>query len=471
MLIPSIDIMNGRAVQLVGGERFELDGGDPLELAERFSVFGELAVIDLDAAMGKGSNLELVAEIASRWPARVGGGVRDEATMTRLLDAGARRVIVGTRAEPAFLSAFPRERLLAALDNKKGVVMTEGWKTGTGVSVMDRARQLAPYVSGFLITAIDIEGSMSGIDIDATTRLVQSIRALGSDQGDQGTAPSVDSGTGREAFAGGIVIAGGITTASEVAALDAIGADAQVGMALYKGVLSPADAIAACMHSDRADGLWPTVVCDEDGVALGLVYSDTDSLRAAITRRAGVYHSRKRGLWHKGESSGDTQVLLRVDVDCDRDALRFTVRQSGAGFCHRGMRTCFGVPGADGFGGDGHGFPLLTATTQRRLAEVSSGNAPKGSYTARLFTEPGLLAAKIVEEGTELAEASGPERAAEEAADLLYFASVKLAKEGATLSDVARVLDRRAMKVTRRPGNAKLPYAEKGNEPWKTGIH
>ena len=83
MLIPSIDIMGGRAVQLVGGERFELDGGDPLELAARFSVFGELAVVDLDAALGKGSNLELVAEIASRWPSRVGGGVRTEEEIGR----------------------------------------------------------------------------------------------------------------------------------------------------------------------------------------------------------------------------------------------------------------------------------------------------------------------------------------------------------------------------------------------------
>ena len=116
MLVPSIDVMGGRAVQLVGGERFELDCGDPLELAERFSVLGELAVVDLDAAMGKGSNLDLVAEIASRYPARVGGGVRDDATMTRLLDAGARSVMVGTMATPEFLSSYPADRLVAALD-------------------------------------------------------------------------------------------------------------------------------------------------------------------------------------------------------------------------------------------------------------------------------------------------------------------------------------------------------------------
>jgi phosphoribosyl-ATP pyrophosphohydrolase/phosphoribosyl-AMP cyclohydrolase/histidinol dehydrogenase len=135
------------------------------------------------------------------------------------------------------------------------------------------------------------------------------------------------------------------------------------------------------------------------------------------------------------------------------------------------MRTCFGPPGVDGLGGDEKGFQLLAKTTARRLAELTDGSAPKGSYTARLYTEPGLLAAKLVEEANELAEAEGPVRSAEEAADLLYFASVKLAREGASLSDVERVLDRRAMRVSRRPGNAKLPYVEKGNEAWKTGIH
>jgi phosphoribosyl-ATP pyrophosphohydrolase len=451
MLIPSIDIMGGRAVQLVGGERFELDGGDPRELAERFSVFGEIAVVDLDAALGKGSNLELVAAIASRYPCRVGGGVRDESTMRRLLDAGARSVMVGTKANPEFLSAFPRDRLIAALDFKRGIVMAEGWKASTGATVTDKAAELAPFVGGFLVTAIDIEGSLSGIDMDASRALVESIRAAG--------------------FDGALTMAGGVTSAAEVAALDAMGVDAQVGMALYKGVLEPSDAFAACLSSDRPDGLWPTVVCDESGVALGLVYSDAESLRAALTERAGIYRSRRRGLWRKGESSGDRQILVRVDADCDRDALRFTVRQSGAGFCHRGTRTCFGATGADGFGGDERGFPLLSRTTARRLAEVASSEAPAGSYTARLFTEPGLLAAKIAEEAAELCEAKGPERSAEEAADLVYFASVKLAREGASLADVERVLDRRAMRVTRRPGNAKAPYQEKGNEPWKIGIH
>src|SRR5262249_4969483 len=139
-----------------------------------------------------------------------------------------------------------------------------------------------------------------------------------------------------------VTIAGGVTTPADIARLHALGADAQVGMALYTGRLDLADAIAAPLSSDRSDGFWPTVVADESGIALGLAYSNAASLREAVRLRRGVYHSRSRGLWIKGETSGDTQEVIRIDLDCDADTLRFTVRQSGRGFCHNGTRTCWG---------------------------------------------------------------------------------------------------------------------------------
>ena len=124
-----------------------------------------------------------------------------------------------------------------------------------------------------------------------------------------------------------VTIAGGVTTAEEIRALDELGADAQVGMALYTGRLDLADAIMAPLVTDRPDGLYPTVVVDERGVCLGLVYSSRESIREAVRRRMGIYQSRARGLWVKGETSGATQELLRIDLDCDRDSPRFVVRQ------------------------------------------------------------------------------------------------------------------------------------------------
>ena len=182
------------------------------------------------------------------------------------------------------------------------------------------------------------------------------------------------------------------------------------------------------MQSDRPDGLWPTVVADERGVALGLVYSDLASLRAALEQGRGVYHSRSRGLWLKGASSGATQELLRIDADCDRDSLRFTVRQQPPGFCHRGTRTCFGAD---------RGLGALA----RRLAERRS-DAPAGSYTARLLADPALLGAKLREEAAELAAAEARDHVIHEAADVLYFTLAALARHGVDLAEVEAALDR-----------------------------
>jgi phosphoribosyl-ATP pyrophosphohydrolase len=202
-----------------------------------------------------------------------------------------------------------------------------------------------------------------------------------------------------------------------------------------------AEAIAAPLKSDRPDGLWPTVVADERGVALGLAWSDRESLRVAVQRRVGVYHSRSRGLWVKGETSGATQELLRIDLDCDRDALRFTVRQHGAGFCHHDTWTCWG---------DDRGLGRLL----RRLAERRQ-NAPPGSYTRRLLDDPSLLRRKLVEEAGELAQVGTPAEVIGEAADVLYFTLMAMVNAGVSLEAVEAELDRRSLRVSRRPGDAK----------------
>jgi phosphoribosyl-ATP pyrophosphohydrolase len=239
-----------------------------------------------------------------------------------------------------------------------------------------------------------------------------------------------------------VTIAGGVTTPAEIAKLDELGCDAQIGMALYKGVLGLAEAFAAPLRSDRPDGLWPTVVVDEHDVALGLTYSNLESLKQAIETRRGVYWSRSRGgLWVKGESSGAVQELLSVGMDCDRDALRFRVRQAGTGFCHRQTRTCWG---------ESEGVIGLA-----RMLRDYLPSAPSDSYTRRLANDPQLLGAKLREEASELAAEESAERVAEEAGDLIYFMLAKLAATGVPLEQVEQILAARRKKVTRRLGNAK----------------
>jgi phosphoribosyl-ATP pyrophosphohydrolase/phosphoribosyl-AMP cyclohydrolase/histidinol dehydrogenase len=208
-----------------------------------------------------------------------------------------------------------------------------------------------------------------------------------------------------------------------------------------------ASLLLAQSKSDRADGLFTTLVTDERGIALGLVYSNEESVTESLCTGRGVYHSRKRGLWRKGDTSGDWQELLRIELDCDQDCLRFVVRQKGHGFCHLQTATCFG---------DYHGLPKLEKTLQSRKQ-----SAPEGSYTARLFSDPKMLNAKIMEEAQELCEASNKEDIAAEAADVLYFALTKATAAGVSLEDIERNLDAKSVKVKRRKGDAKGPYAEK----------
>ena len=417
MIVPSIDLAGGNAVQLVGGEEQALDAGDPRPLAERFGRVGEVAVIDLDAALSRGSNEGVIADLLQRARCRVGGGIRDVETARRWLDRGASRVILGTAARPEVLGALPRERVIAALDARHGEVVVEGWRQGTGRGIEERMRELREHVGGFLVTFVEREGRLQGTDLERVKALVDA------------------AGDAR------VTIAGGVSTREEIAELDRLGADAQVGMAIYTGRLSLTEAFAAPLRSDRPDGLWPTLVCDVHGAALGLAYSDAESLAHALESGRGAYHSRRRGLWVKGESSGDGQELLRVEADCDRDALRFTVRQAGRGFCHEGTYTCFG---------EASGISSLARLVARRAAE-----APEGSYTRRLLEDPELLSAKLREEADELARAGSPDEVRWEAADVLYFTLVALARSGVALEDVERELELRSRKVTRRPGDAK----------------
>src|SRR2546425_13108122 len=167
MIVPSIDIMGGRAVQLRRGKEFVLDGGDPTERLEEFSVAGEVAVVDLDAALGRGSNADLIRDLVRRSPCRVGGGIRDLDSARRWLDAGAVQIMIGTAATPGFCGDLPRERVIAAVDADRGEAVVDGWRTKTGVPGLERGRELAPVVGGCLFTQADKEGELGGFDCAA----------------------------------------------------------------------------------------------------------------------------------------------------------------------------------------------------------------------------------------------------------------------------------------------------------------
>lgn len=210
------------------------------------------------------------------------------------------------------------------------------------------------------------------------------------------------------------------------------------------------NAILKGLKTDRSDGLYTTLVVDENERSLGLVYSSKESIAQAVESQTGVYFSRSRNeIWRKGATSGNVQQLLSIDLDCDGDALKFVVRQGGSGsFCHLDTQSCFGD--------FKNGLYGLQKLLQDRLV-----NAPEGSYTKRLFNDRDLLDAKIKEEAEEVTEAKEKKDIAWECADLFYFTLVKLVASGVSLEDVENNLNMKHLKVTRRKGDAKPKFIKK----------
>ncbi|HKN15512.1 MAG TPA: 1-(5-phosphoribosyl)-5-[(5-phosphoribosylamino)methylideneamino] imidazole-4-carboxamide isomerase [Candidatus Sulfotelmatobacter sp.] len=220
MLIPSIDLMGGKIVQLVQGEKKALEFDDFDYWTDRFSRYPLVQVIDLDAARGTGDNRQIVKQIVKRLNCQVGGGIRSLEAAREALQAGARRVILGSvlltggeiNAEYAatLASELGTSPLVFALDSRGGRVAIDGWREDTALTAFDMIRALEPFCDTFLYTHIDTEGLMGGIPLETVSAI-------------------------RKATSRRLVVAGGITTQEEIDSLDALGMDAIVGMALYSG--------------------------------------------------------------------------------------------------------------------------------------------------------------------------------------------------------------------------------------------
>jgi len=224
MLIPSIDLMGGRIVQLVQGEKLRLAFDDFEFWIEKFSRFPLVQLIDLDAAMRQGNNSELVAQIAKRLPVQAGGGIHSVDRARQVLDAGAKRVIIGSALfsergnvnadfAAGLAAAVGADRVVAGIDTRNGRITIKGWKAQAALTPDEAIPQLEAHVAAFLYTHVDGEGLMQGFPIETAARL----RTL----------------TRRQ-----LIVAGGIRSQQEVDALDALGADAVVGMAIYTELLT-----------------------------------------------------------------------------------------------------------------------------------------------------------------------------------------------------------------------------------------
>lgn len=223
MLIPSIDLMGGRIVQLVRGEKLKLAFDDFEYWIERFSGYPIVQLIDLDAAKRQGNNAALIAQVVKRLPCQVGGGIRAAEQARALLDVGARRVILGSvlfnsdgiavDAAAALSAAIGREYIIAGIDTKAEKIAVRGWKDNVNVTAEDAIRALDNFCGAYLYTHVDTEGTMKGFPFERA----EALRRL----------------TARQ-----LIVAGGVREQAEIDALDAIHVDAVAGMAVYSGLLA-----------------------------------------------------------------------------------------------------------------------------------------------------------------------------------------------------------------------------------------
>jgi len=429
MVISSIDIQNGKVVQLKQGEELVLQRENSLELAAEFDRYGEVAVIDLDAAMGKGSNLEMIKPLLRKAECRVGGGIKTPQQAQELISLGARKIIVGSGAfrDPAkkgagiaggefavnipFLETMSkkigRERLIVAVDARAEEIVVDGWKTPTGLNLVEAAKQVEPFAGELLFTCVEREGTMTGIDLAPARKL-------------------------REAVSCQITVAGGVSALAEVEEIAALGCDVQLGMALYTGKINLADAFVVSLNWKKGGTLLPIIVQSTDGQVMMTGFTDKEALAETFKRGNVCFHSRTRNrLWMKGENSGNVLKLIRLRADCDRDALLAIAEPAGP-VCHTGAWSCFAT-------NRDYTLQFLQGIIQERFR-----NPAPGSYTATLDDE--LVREKIMEEAKELCEAKAHDEIVWEAADLLYFATVLMTRAGVTVDEILDELDRRHKK-------------------------
>ena len=427
MVISSIDLKNGHVVQLKNGKELVLQRDDADTLIRQFNYFGEVAIIDLDAALGnvdakgKTVNTALLQKLLHQGNVRTGGGIRTVKIAKELISLGAEKVIIGSAAwnkEPdkdgsvlneAFLNelaaAIGKDRIIISVDSINGKIAVKGWTETVDVPLVEGAKQAEKFCSELLFTCVEKEGCMQGTNMDYVRELRQAVHCR-------------------------VVVAGGVSSVEEIEELEKLHCDVQLGMALYTNKVSLKDSFIACLNFEKSP-LIPVIAQSMNGEVLMQGYANKEAFEKTFECGKLSFFSRERQtLWTKGETSGNFLEVIKMRADCDRDCVLATVIPTGPA-CHTGSWTCFGSDPQE-------------KSSMGRLYNIIAdrfANPKPGSYTATLDAK--RVREKVEEEAEELCEADTKDEVIWEAADLLYFVNVLMYKEGVTWQDVYDELDRR----------------------------
>ncbi|MGP1587372.1 MAG: bifunctional phosphoribosyl-AMP cyclohydrolase/phosphoribosyl-ATP diphosphatase HisIE [Treponemataceae bacterium] len=440
MVISSIDLKDGKAIQLKNGKEKILEVNDTESLVQEFDKYGEIAVIDLDAALGnsqtdeKGyvttANTKILHSLLQKGNIRVGGGIRSAKQAKHLISLGAEKVIIGSsawakaedRANGKILNTefleelvqtIGKQRIIIAVDAVNGEIAIKGWTETVGIPFIEGAKEAEKYCSELLFTCIEKEGCMNGTNMDYVRNLRQAVKCR-------------------------LVVAGGISSLEEIVILEQMGCDVQLGMALYTDKVNLKDSFIECLNWPKAEketgGLIPVIAQSNAGQVLMMGFADKQAFKKTFETSKLTFWSRTRNtVWTKGETSGNFLKVMKLRADCDRDTVLATVEPQGPS-CHTGSWTCFSSE------------PDESSTMERLYSVIAQRfkNPKPGSYTATLDDE--LVREKISEEAEEVCTAKTEDEVVWECADLLYFLNVLMYKENVTWQQVMRELDRRHKK-------------------------
>ena len=395
MVISSIDLKNGHVVQLKNGKELVLQRDDADALISQFDLYGEVAVIDLDAALGnvdaKGNtvNTPLLKSLLHKGNVRTGGGIRTVKRAKEFLNE--------------LVQAIGKDRIIISVDAINGKIAVKGWTETIDISLVDGAKQAEKFCSELLFTCVEKEGCMQGTNMEYVKQL-------------------------RDAVHCRVVVAGGVSSVPEIKELEKLHCDVQLGMALYTNKVALKDAFIACLDFEKMP-MIPVIAQSVNGEVLMQGFANEQAFEKTFETGKLTFWSRSRNeLWTKGDTSGNFLNVVKLRADCDRDCVLATVLPTGPS-CHTGSWTCF------------------EKSSMGRLYNIIAdrfANPKPGSYTATLDAK--RVREKVEEEAEELCEAETKEDVIWEAADLLYFVNVLLYKEGVTWQDVYNELDKRHKK-------------------------
>lgn len=439
--IPTLDISKGQAVLVKQGKVYKVLG-DPFEKATFLSINTHFQLVDIDAAMGTGSNKEIIKKIVKNIPCYVGGGIRTFEEANEFLNSSARRVIISTAISKELIEKIPKERLIIAFDIDQDFnVLMKGRTSKSDKDLFQMLDEYATNLEMITITFHDKEGTCDGIPMDRIKKIKEYL--------DQYNIK--------------LVVAGGISNIKEIKELIDLNVIPQFGSGFWNGKFTLGD-VYQCISekilniksiSYQDTKLIPTIVQSVDGIVLGMVFSTPETVKISVDTRIATFYSRDRNsIWFKGATSGEYHKVHHIHYCCDGTSLRFVVE--GNKFCHTGSESCFG-----------HTDPSRAnlKSLQRMLKQKTETKDAK-SYTKSLLSDGFKINSKILEEAEELICTTDPEEIVHESADLIYFILMYLQKHNINVQEIESEL------IKRRYTNVKENYdiKLKNKDKFKIGI-